>query len=58
MKVKGVSEVFVHGDSLQCYTVAIVVPEKHFIEELGNKLNITGTFQELCNNPEIKKSVL
>lgn len=35
LKVRGMTEVFVHGDSLQSYTVAIVVPDKKFIEELA-----------------------
>lgn len=48
LKVRGVTEVFVHGDSLQSYTIAVVVPDKQFIEDLGKEKNISGTFEELC----------
>lgn len=42
------NEVFVHGDSLQSYTVAVVVPDKKFIEDLAKEMNIEGTFEQLC----------
>lgn len=52
------NEVFVHGDSLQSYTVAVVVPDKKFIEDLAKEMNIEGTFEQLCQNPQIVKAVL
>jgi long-chain acyl-CoA synthetase len=58
MKVRGVTEVFVHGDSLQSYTVAIVVPDQQYILDLAASKKITGSFEELCKNPEILKSFL
>lgn len=45
LKVRGVQEIFVYGDSLQSYTIAIAVLEKAFIEELGKTKNIAGTYE-------------
>ncbi|KAL4505874.1 hypothetical protein ABPG72_013635 [Tetrahymena utriculariae] len=58
LKVRGIQEIFVYGDSLQSYCVAIAVLEKSFIEDLGKQKNITGTYEELCQNPEIVSAVL
>ena len=33
MNVKGVAEVFLHGDSLESFTVVVLVPEKKYVEE-------------------------
>lgn len=43
--MRGVTEVFVHGDSLQSFTVAIVVPDQKYLEELAKSMNIEGTFE-------------
>ena len=40
LKVKGIAEVFVYGDSTKSFCVAVIVPEKHFVLELANTLAV------------------
>ncbi|XP_066878577.1 long-chain-fatty-acid--CoA ligase 1 isoform X6 [Kogia breviceps] len=53
-----VAQVFVHGESLQAFLIAIVVPD---IETLGPwawKRGFEGSFEELCRNKGVQKAVL
>jgi long-chain acyl-CoA synthetase len=52
-----VSEIFVTGDSLQSHPVAIIVPRRKVIEELGQSLKLSGNFEVLCAHPEILSKV-
>lgn len=38
--------------------MGVIVPEEPMIMDLAKKLEISGTFEELCNNKEIRKEVL
>ncbi|XP_051522803.1 long-chain-fatty-acid--CoA ligase 5-like [Myxocyprinus asiaticus] len=53
-----VAQVFVHGDSLQSYLVAIVVPDPEVLPGFAEKLGVKGSFEELCKNQEIKKAII
>lgn len=54
-----VENICVYGDANKAYTVALVVPNQHYLEEIADNLNISGkSFEELCSNPEIEKAVL
>ncbi|XP_014781246.1 long-chain-fatty-acid--CoA ligase 5 [Octopus bimaculoides] len=53
-----ISQIFVAGDSLQSYIVAIVVPNDENLLELAKLKGIEGTFEELCDNKEIKSIIL
>ncbi|XP_006000791.1 long-chain-fatty-acid--CoA ligase 5-like [Latimeria chalumnae] len=53
-----VSQVFVHGESLQSFLVGIVVPDPEVLPSFAEKRGITGTYEELCRNPEVRKAVL
>ena len=53
-----VTEVFLHGESLQNYCVAVVVPNKDFLNSLAQSKAIQGSFQELCTKKEILAAVL
>ncbi|XP_078048511.1 acyl-CoA synthetase long-chain isoform X2 [Augochlora pura] len=54
-----VENICVYGDSHKMHTVALVVPNIYYLEEIAANLGITGkTTDELCNNPAVEKAVL
>ncbi|XP_015174146.1 PREDICTED: long-chain-fatty-acid--CoA ligase 4 isoform X1 [Polistes dominula] len=54
-----VENICVYGDPSKSYTVALIVPNHHTLEEIAANLGITGkTFEELCNDPKVEKAVL
>lgn len=54
-----VENICVYGDSHKTYTVALVVPNHYYLEEIATNIGITGqTVEELCNNPLVEKAVL
>jgi len=52
-----VSQIFVTGDSLQNYLVAIVIPDPEALIPAAAQLGIKEDFKDLCRNPQIKKLV-
>jgi len=56
---KYVTEVFLYGDSLKSYCVAIAVPDKDALLALGRELGLHNlTFEQLCQNKEVIAAVL
>ncbi|XP_037537041.1 long-chain-fatty-acid--CoA ligase 1 [Nematolebias whitei] len=53
-----VLQVFVHGDSLQSYVVGIVVPDKEVFVNWAKERGFVGSYEELCQNPDVKNAVL
>ncbi|XP_059803818.1 long-chain-fatty-acid--CoA ligase 5 [Hypanus sabinus] len=53
-----VAQVFVAGDSLQSYLVGIVVPDPEVLPEFAASKGFQGSYEELCQIPEIKKAIL
>ncbi|XP_051883170.1 long-chain-fatty-acid--CoA ligase 5 [Pristis pectinata] len=53
-----VAQVFVAGDSLQSYLVGIVVPDPEVLPEFAASKGFKGSYEELCQIPEIKKAIL
>lgn len=54
-----VENICVYGDPHRTHTVALVVPNPYYLEEIAKNLGIVGkSIEELCNNPEIEKAVL
>uniref|UniRef100_A0A671TCJ5 Arachidonate--CoA ligase n=1 Tax=Sinocyclocheilus anshuiensis TaxID=1608454 RepID=A0A671TCJ5_9TELE len=49
-----VLQVFVHGDSLQ----VIVVPDPEVFVDWAKERGVVGSYEELCQNPDVKKAVL
>ena len=49
-----VSEVFLHGDSTQNFAVAIISPKKDELLDFAAKNNIKGSYEEICNNRDMK----
>ncbi|CAD6186308.1 unnamed protein product [Caenorhabditis auriculariae] len=54
-----VAQSFVYGESLKTCLIAVVVPDSEVLIPVAEKeLGLTGTIEELCRNPQIKKLVL
>ncbi|KAL2091919.1 hypothetical protein ACEWY4_011717 [Coilia grayii] len=53
-----VLQVFVHGDSLESHLVGIVVPDPEVFTDWAKERGIMGSYEELCQNPDVKKAVL
>ncbi|XP_069027562.1 long-chain-fatty-acid--CoA ligase 1-like [Embiotoca jacksoni] len=54
-----VVQVFVHGDSLQAFLVAVVVPDPDFLSGWTQRtLSLQGSYQQLCGRAEVKAAIL
>ncbi|KAM4747668.1 long-chain-fatty-acid--CoA ligase 6 isoform 2-T4 [Rhinophrynus dorsalis] len=53
-----VSQIYVHGDSLQAFLVGIVVPDVEVMPAWARKKGFEGSFTELCNDLEVKKAIM
>ncbi|XP_030058592.1 long-chain-fatty-acid--CoA ligase 5 [Microcaecilia unicolor] len=53
-----VAQVFVHGDSLQSCLVGVVIPDPEVLPDFAAKLDIKGSYEELCKNSAVKKAIL
>uniref|UniRef100_A0A671TBX6 Arachidonate--CoA ligase n=1 Tax=Sinocyclocheilus anshuiensis TaxID=1608454 RepID=A0A671TBX6_9TELE len=53
-----VLQVFVHGDSLQSYLIGVVVPDPEVFVDWAKERGVVGSYEELCQNPDVKKAVL
>uniref|UniRef100_A0A8D0A2I2 Arachidonate--CoA ligase n=1 Tax=Sander lucioperca TaxID=283035 RepID=A0A8D0A2I2_SANLU len=53
-----VLQVFVHGDSLQSFLIGIVVPDPEVFVDWAKERGFMGSYEELCQNPDLKKAVL
>jgi len=51
------AQVYVHGDSLQSTIVGIVVPDEATLPGLAAKIGVSGSFEEMCRNEEVKKAI-
>lgn len=43
--------------SFQSYVIGFVVPNHKELSELARKKGFTGTWEEICSNPEMEKEV-
>lgn len=53
-----VQQIFIHGDSLKSCLVAVVVPDEEYLLKWAAQNRIGGTYEELCVNKVVKKSIL
>ncbi|XP_065755863.1 long-chain-fatty-acid--CoA ligase 1 isoform X3 [Phocoena phocoena] len=53
-----VAQVFVHGESLQAFLIAIVVPDIETLGPWARKRGFEGSFEELCRSKGVQKAVL
>uniref|UniRef100_A0AAR2LVU1 Arachidonate--CoA ligase n=1 Tax=Pygocentrus nattereri TaxID=42514 RepID=A0AAR2LVU1_PYGNA len=58
MRCVPVLQVFVHGEHLQSYLIGIVVPDPEVFVGWVKGKGIVGSYEELCQNPDVKKAVL
>lgn len=52
------TQVYVHGDSLRSYLVAVAVPDPENLARFAAGLGIKGSFTELCANKKVTNAVL
>ncbi|XP_054773769.2 long-chain-fatty-acid--CoA ligase 6-like [Lytechinus pictus] len=53
-----VGQVYVHGDSLQSYCVAIIVPDEEVLLKVGKSKGFGNSFEQLCKRKEVNKMIL
>lgn len=53
-----VENICVYGDSNKDYTVALVVPNQTHLAVMAERLGLSQSFDELCENAKIEKAVL
>lgn len=53
-----VGQIFVHGESLQSCLVGIIVPDKEMTMTWCKEKNITGSWEDICQNKVVKQAVL
>ncbi|KFQ05826.1 ACSL1 ligase, partial [Haliaeetus albicilla] len=58
LRCEALAQVFVHGESLQAFLVAIVVPDPETLRTWAKKKGFEGSYEELCKNKDLKKHIL
>ncbi|KFV48587.1 Long-chain-fatty-acid--CoA ligase 1, partial [Gavia stellata] len=58
LRCEALAQVFVHGESLQAFLVAIVVPDPETLCNWAKKKGFEGSYEELCKNKDLKKHIL
>ncbi|XP_045249051.2 long-chain-fatty-acid--CoA ligase 1 isoform X3 [Macaca nemestrina] len=58
IRSEAIAQVFVHGESLQAFLIAIVVPDVETLRPWAQKRGFDGSFEELCRNKDVKKAIL
>lgn len=58
LRSEPVAQVFVHGESLQAFLIAIVIPDAETLPSWARKRGFEGSFDELCRNKDVKKAIL
>ncbi|XP_053306524.1 long-chain-fatty-acid--CoA ligase 5 [Spea bombifrons] len=53
-----VAQVFVHGDSLRACLVGVVIPDPEVLPDFAAKLDVKGSYEELCKSAVVKKAIL
>ncbi|KAJ8347965.1 hypothetical protein SKAU_G00265540 [Synaphobranchus kaupii] len=53
-----ISQLYVHGDSLQSCLVGIVVPDPEVMPLWARKRGLEGCYGDLCKNKDLKKAIM
>ena len=57
IKIPIVAQIFVHGDSLEAYVVAVVVPDEANLKKWAEAEGHPWDFRDLCGTEELKKHI-
>lgn len=52
------AQVYVHGDSLKSYLVAVAVPDPEALTRFAGELGVKGDFAALCANKQVTDAIL
>uniref|UniRef100_A0A8C7LMD4 Arachidonate--CoA ligase n=1 Tax=Oncorhynchus kisutch TaxID=8019 RepID=A0A8C7LMD4_ONCKI len=58
IRCEPVTQLYVHGDSLQSCLVAIVVPDPETMPAWALKKGMEGSYRDLCKNTVLKKAIM
>ncbi|KFQ71130.1 Long-chain-fatty-acid--CoA ligase 1 [Phaethon lepturus] len=58
LRCEALAQVFVHGESLQAFLVAVVVPDPETLCSWAKKKGFEGSYEELCKTKDLKKHIL
>ncbi|NXL61472.1 ACSL1 ligase, partial [Chordeiles acutipennis] len=58
LRCEALAQVFVHGESLQAFLVAVVVPDPETLRNWAKKKGFEGSYEELCKNKDLKNHIL
>ncbi|NXG82903.1 ACSL1 ligase, partial [Stercorarius parasiticus] len=58
LRCEALAQVFVHGESLQAFLVAIVIPDPETLRNWAKKRGFEGSYEELCKTKDLKKHIL
>ncbi|NXK54924.1 ACSL1 ligase, partial [Chauna torquata] len=58
LRSEALAQVFVHGESLQAFLIAVVVPDPETLRKWAKKKGVEGSYEELCKNKDVKKHIL
>lgn len=50
MKCSKLAEIFIHGESTECFVIAIIVLHKKALLEMAQHKKIESSIEELCKN--------
>ncbi|XP_077415263.1 long-chain-fatty-acid--CoA ligase 3b isoform X2 [Vanacampus margaritifer] len=53
-----IDNICAYANSDQSYVISFVVPNQKLLMALAERLQVRGTWEELCNNPQMEKEVL
>lgn len=57
-KCEFTDEIFLHGESTEAFCIAIAVPNKKKLMEIAAEKKLEGSFEELCQNKDIRSEIL
>ncbi|NXJ07854.1 ACSL1 ligase, partial [Odontophorus gujanensis] len=58
LRSEALAQVFVHGESLQAFLIAVVVPDPETFCKWAKKKGFEGSYEKLCKNKDVKKHIL
>ncbi|KAF1485765.1 Long-chain-fatty-acid--CoA ligase 1, partial [Eudyptula minor novaehollandiae] len=58
LRCEALAQVFVHGESLEAFLVAIVVPDPETLRNWAKKKGFEGSYEELCRKKDLKNHIL